>query len=294
MSNSTSSWQRRTVLAALSSVGTVGVASGVASAGSGRGTEKSGEDNNRPSEQKRTIDLDKDEPTVDRQQALARSAIAPDATLSNPSPPDGDLTYVAGWEDDWQSELGCTFASDGTVEYDHHCYVWMLDEGTGDPPTDGDGNYRYVIELYASAQRLEDSGLGCSGPYVDHLMSHVECNPDSASADLEFHDRNPDSIHSYNSQPVTLSMSGEYGDVGFGFSWTQSWHEGYYGQDEYSPGVGGEYAVYWKNDDGDPEDEGVQGFVEISFPYEIDFDGWPYTGLSWTPDGTSFTSGDPR
>lgn len=79
-------------------------------------------------------------------------------------------------------------------------------------------------------------------------------------------------------------MSGEYGDVGFGFSFTESWHEGYYGQDTYSAGAGGEYAVYWKNDDGDPEDEGIQGFVEVSFPYQIVLDGWPYTGLSWSAE----------
>lgn len=280
MSDDTSSWRRRHVLTALSGTAALGTVPSSASAAS--------RDDPDPvvSQDSFSVNFDTTIPSMDRQKAFAQSSLTPDN-----SPPDDNLTLIDSYEGETSTSVGCAGRSSGTTESDHYCILWMVDDGSGDPPTDGNGHYRYIVELRSISKRTEDTGFGCSGPYINEIYNEFDHHAEDAWLvdELVVQNATPKTIHPHNVSPLTQSISGEYGGVGFGFDFTNSWVEGYAGGDV-APGEDGEYYVSFDNDDGDPETQSVLGYAEISTTANLS--SLTGTGLHWTAEVESLAYQD--
>ena len=288
MSDDDNGMFRRTVLATTGGLAVAGVGSvaGQPEDEPGRGPQERCDDCHEAGNDGGSIDLsevdgrnDKDEYeeiVEKRRQGDPRDGLSTDVSGANPTMQ--NLTYVDHWKDESETNPGCAWSSNGTTEGEHVVTVFKVEDEDGYQPTDSDGNYRYLLELWSMQERTDGTGFGCVEPYIERLYNRIETNTDSEYN--IFHYRDPATKGPVNDERLTVRHSYTIGDVGYSSEEVVRFDDGYFGADTWTPGPEGEYAIEWTENDDNLAQVDMIGFVDIGLS-NPDFDFDDNSGLSW-------------
>lgn len=210
------------------------------------------------------------------------SEISPDSVGGDP---DGDTRYLDHWKHErdhtveFQGPCCPTGTTETVVDSEQLCTLYETIED-GSVIQDGNGDYYYLVELYAQAE-AHDTPWGFSRGRIQHLNHSLEVLD---GRDRYFEKRDPSTTSDVNGEYVTVQEEMTVGSV----TWTAEdiiyLHDGTFGPTTWTPGDDGQYGAEWKSD-GDDMDDGVDEKQEllayVTVRSEQKLDEMDHNGLSW-------------
>jgi hypothetical protein len=200
-------------------------------------------------------------------------------SISGSNPEMSSLKYVSHWKQESSTSPDC-IVGDGKTEGEHLVTAYKVQGNNGDRPTNEDGDYPYLLELYSKEERVDKFAL-CGGPYITKLRQKIESQSDSSY--VEFNYRDPATGGRVNDDRVTVRQGRTIGNVGYAADKVMRFHDGYFGPDTWTPGPDGEYAIEWESNGPQFVKRDIIAFVEISHnsqDLDLDING----GLDWSWD----------
>ncbi|MEF8882744.1 MAG: hypothetical protein V5A34_09510 [Halapricum sp.] len=198
--------------------------------------------------------------------------------------PGENIDYHGAWEDESTLTASCWFSTWEIKTQTTYTVYKVIDED-GNIVTDGDGDYRFLVEMWAKHEVTDNGGTLCSGPSIGSAEQELKAVNDNTT----FIDRDPKTKSRVNDERVTVSHSNsiQVGNVSIEYSRSSvvRFDDGRFGADSWSPGKGdAEYVVEWEttSDTGDMDYVDVLGMVEISSTTDGQFEDHVDSGLRWS------------
>lgn len=178
---------------------------------------------------------------------------------SGTDPIKSNLEYLDHLED--ETTLSASGLKIADVEFLLTAYEAIDDDGN--PLTDSDGNYYYVLEYYAVSDEASRTGLPSGQTEELQVGAEVESNAIK-------HHRDPAQTSWVNGDWVTLEVGMTVGDYGFSIEDATWMDHGAFGPEEWTPGDGGEYKVMFDGETPGGDQFDILGYsstsVDRAFP----------------------------
>lgn len=176
-----------------------------------------------------------------------------DAMTEGTDPIKNNLEYLDHVEH--ETTLSASGLKIADVELLLTAYEAIDDEG--DPLTDSDGNYYYVLEYYAVSDEASRTGLPSGQTEELQVGAEVESNAIK-------HHRDPAQTSWVEGDWVTLEVGMTVGDYGFSIEDATWMDHGVFGPEYWTPGDGGEYKVMFDGETPGGDQFDILGYSSTS------------------------------
>jgi len=225
-----------------------------------------------------TISLDDTEPGTEEEWIQMKQDEMSGLTPEEPSP-GTNLKYVSHWRDTHTDTEGCLFG-ENVFDGEHSLTVYKAMDNNGDVLQDGDGDYRYMIEIYSDVEKI--SGADCEFQLTE-VFNTVDGRALDGHSHVSFEHRTPAESERINDDRIPVRETIGVGEIEYGVDEIVRLDDGRFGGDSWVPGPGGKYDVRWW--DAKLNDVDYRAYIDIAadVKFEEDWDGHP-TGLQWSWD----------